>query len=238
MTRINNTSPARAHPTIMGTRSPWLLMQEMAGWNWEEENLSGRNASNWNVFIVMVAFCSLSLVVLSVVISSASISTVRDSSHRKDLFWGTTNSKGFMVTVVMLMYLLTDLVIGTVLLFPGSETLPKTSWDLLNSYTEVTMLTLYTGGILVVFKEKDNDRFLERFPSKGSVSNQSKVMTWLVAEFRVAQEEVEETVAEAGMLVLTMLFELFGKNSICASNLIARQPPSTIQPSAATGTVS
>ena len=39
-------------------------------------------------------------------------------------------------------------------------------------------------------------------------------MTWLVAEFRVAQEEVEETVAEAGMLVLTMLFELFGKNSI------------------------
>ena len=71
-----------------------------------------------------------------VVTSSAIISTVRDFSHRKDLaknvkrlvitvscylylFWGTTNCKGFMVSEVELMNLLTDLVIGSVLFCPG-----------------------------------------------------------------------------------------------------------------------
>ena len=72
------------------------------------------------------------------------------------------------------------------------------------------MLTPYTGGVLVVLSEKNIDRFLEMIPNKGSVSNHSKVMTWLVVEFRVVQEEVEETVAKVGMLVVTKLFELFG----------------------------
>ena len=92
--------------------------------------------------------------------------------------------------------------------------LARTICSLLNSYMEVTILTPYIGVVLVVFKEKEIDRFLESIPDKRSVSDHSRVMTWVVVEFKEEQEEVGDTVAEAGMLFVRKMF-LLGKNLIC-----------------------